>query len=68
MRRLSVQLSRIEETAAAMRPLYQQRKIRAIGVSNYSLEQMNVFQHVPPLHTARYLVRIASQLIASSSA
>lgn len=53
MRRLSVQLSRIEETAAAMRQLYQQRKIRAIGVSNYSLEQMNVFQHVAPLHTAQ---------------
>jgi aryl-alcohol dehydrogenase-like predicted oxidoreductase len=43
----------IEETAAAMYQLYQQGKIRAIGVSNYSLEQMNVFQHLAPLHTAQ---------------
>jgi aryl-alcohol dehydrogenase-like predicted oxidoreductase len=43
----------IEETAAAMHQLYKQGKIRAIGVSNYSLEQMNVFQHVAPLHTAQ---------------
>jgi aryl-alcohol dehydrogenase-like predicted oxidoreductase len=43
----------IEETAAAMYLLYKQGKIRAIGVSNYSLEQMNVFQHLAPLHTAQ---------------
>jgi aryl-alcohol dehydrogenase-like predicted oxidoreductase len=43
----------IEETAAAMYQLYKQGKIRAIGVSNYSLEQMNVFQQVAPLHTAQ---------------
>jgi aryl-alcohol dehydrogenase-like predicted oxidoreductase len=43
----------IEETAAAIHQLYKQGKIRAIGVSNYSLEQMNVFQHVAPLHTAQ---------------
>src|SRR5438093_3512896 len=43
----------IEETAEAMHQLYKQGKIRAIGVSNYSVEQMNVFQHVAPLHTAQ---------------
>jgi aryl-alcohol dehydrogenase-like predicted oxidoreductase len=43
----------IDETAAAMYQLYKQGKIRAIGVSNYSLEQMNLFQQVAPLHTAQ---------------
>ena len=43
----------IEETAAAMYQLYKQGKIRAIGVSNYSLEQMNVFRCAAPLHTAQ---------------
>src|SRR5438445_185980 len=43
----------IEETAAAMYELYKQGKIRAIGVSNYSLEQMNLFQQAAPLHTAQ---------------
>ena len=43
----------IEETAAAMHELYKQGKIRAIGVSNYSLEQMNLFQQAAPLHTAQ---------------
>jgi aryl-alcohol dehydrogenase-like predicted oxidoreductase len=43
----------IEETAAAMSQLYERGKIRAIGVSNYSPEQMNVFRHSAPLHTAQ---------------
>jgi aryl-alcohol dehydrogenase-like predicted oxidoreductase len=43
----------IEETAAAMHQLYKQGKIRAIGVSNYSLEQLNLFQQAAPLHTAQ---------------
>ena len=43
----------IEETATAMHQLYTQGKIRAIGVSNYSLEQMDVFRHAAPLHTAQ---------------
>jgi len=41
----------IEETAATLRELYEQGKIRAIGVSNYSPEQMARFQSVAPLHT-----------------
>jgi len=43
----------VEETAAAMHQLYKQGKIRAIGVSNYSLEQMNLFRHLAPLHTVQ---------------
>jgi aryl-alcohol dehydrogenase-like predicted oxidoreductase len=41
----------IEETAATLRGLYEQGKIRAIGVSNYSPEQMARFESAAPLHT-----------------
>jgi aryl-alcohol dehydrogenase-like predicted oxidoreductase len=41
----------IEETAATLRELYEQGKIRAIGVSNYSPAQMDRFKAVAPLHT-----------------
>src|ERR1700684_3970672 len=40
----------VEETAEAMRSLYEQGKIRAIGVSNFSVEQMARFRQVSPLH------------------
>jgi aryl-alcohol dehydrogenase-like predicted oxidoreductase len=40
----------IEETAEAMRTLYQHGKIRAIGVSNFSVAQMEAFRRVAPLH------------------
>ena len=40
----------VEETAEAMRSLYQQGKIRAIGVSNFSVAQMERFRQVAPLH------------------
>ena len=40
----------IEETAEAMYALYTQGKIRAIGVSNFSVEQMKQFRRVAPLH------------------
>jgi aryl-alcohol dehydrogenase-like predicted oxidoreductase len=40
----------VEETAEGMRLLYEQGKIRAIGVSNFSLAQMNSFRRVAPLH------------------
>jgi aryl-alcohol dehydrogenase-like predicted oxidoreductase len=43
----------IEETAAAMYALYKQGKIRAIGVSNYSLEQVNIFRYAAPVHVAQ---------------
>src|SRR5258705_6485165 len=41
----------IEETAATIGKLYEQGKIRAIGVSNYSPEEMVRFRAVAPLHT-----------------
>jgi aryl-alcohol dehydrogenase-like predicted oxidoreductase len=40
----------MEETAAAMASLYAQGKIRAIGVSNFSVAQMDAFRRVAPLH------------------
>jgi len=40
----------IEETAEAMRSIYEQGKIRAIGVSNFSVAQMECFRQVAPLH------------------
>ncbi|MGO9443039.1 MAG: aldo/keto reductase [Terriglobales bacterium] len=41
----------IGDTADAMRRLLEQGKIRAIGVSNFSPEQMDAFRAVVPLHT-----------------
>src|ERR1700738_2881782 len=40
----------IEETAGAMHALLRQGKIRAIGVSNFSVGQMEQFRRVAPLH------------------
>jgi aryl-alcohol dehydrogenase-like predicted oxidoreductase len=40
----------VEETAEAMRSLHEQGKIRAIGVSNFSVAQMARFRDVAPLH------------------
>jgi aryl-alcohol dehydrogenase-like predicted oxidoreductase len=40
----------IEETAEAMYTLMKQGKIRAIGVSNFSVLQMERFRRVAPLH------------------
>jgi len=40
----------MEETAGAMRELYQQGKIRAIGVSNFTVAQMQTFRAIAPLH------------------
>jgi aryl-alcohol dehydrogenase-like predicted oxidoreductase len=40
----------IEETAGAMRTLFEQGKIGAIGVSNFSVAQMELFRRVAPLH------------------
>ncbi|MGB9434341.1 MAG: aldo/keto reductase [Candidatus Acidiferrum sp.] len=41
----------IEETASTLGELYEQGKIRAIGVSNYSTDQVRQFQAAAPLHT-----------------
>jgi len=40
----------MEETAGAMRTLFEQGKIGAIGVSNFSVAQMELFRQVAPLH------------------
>jgi aryl-alcohol dehydrogenase-like predicted oxidoreductase len=40
----------IAETARAMRELFEQGTIRAIGVSNFSVKQMDEFRAVSPLH------------------
>lgn len=40
-----------EETASTLRELYEQGKIRAIGVSNFSPEQVRQFETAAPLHT-----------------
>jgi aryl-alcohol dehydrogenase-like predicted oxidoreductase len=40
----------VEETAEAMYALYNQGKIRAIGVSNFSVDQIKRFRRVAPLH------------------
>jgi aryl-alcohol dehydrogenase-like predicted oxidoreductase len=43
----------IEETAKTMLELFEQGKIRAIGVSNFSPQQMERFRAVAPLHSAQ---------------
>src|SRR5207237_7137208 len=40
----------IEETAEAMHVLFRQGKIGAIGVSNFSVQQMDQFRSVAPIH------------------
>jgi aryl-alcohol dehydrogenase-like predicted oxidoreductase len=43
----------IEETAEAMQTLFAQGKIRAIGVSNFSVAQIERFRHVAQLHVVQ---------------
>jgi aryl-alcohol dehydrogenase-like predicted oxidoreductase len=43
----------LEETAEALRDLKQAGKIRAVGVSNYSIEEMERFHSVTPIATAQ---------------
>ncbi len=40
----------VEETAEAMKALYEKGTIGAIGVSNFSVEQMERFRQVAPIH------------------
>ncbi len=44
-------LTKISETAETMNELLRQQKIRAIGVSNYSIDQMENFRKKVPLHS-----------------
>ncbi len=43
----------IEETAEALAGLYKAGKIRAVGVSNFSVAQMEAFRAVAPLHSSQ---------------
>ncbi|MBS0652394.1 MAG: aldo/keto reductase [Verrucomicrobia bacterium] len=43
----------IAETADTLHKLMKQGKIRAIGVSNFSVEQMEAFRKTAPLHTCQ---------------
>lgn len=43
----------IEETAAVLKELYEQGTIRAIGVSNFTVEQMERWRSVAPLHSCQ---------------
>jgi aryl-alcohol dehydrogenase-like predicted oxidoreductase len=43
----------MEETARAMKALYDAGKIRAIGVSNFSPDQIDEFARFAPLHTVQ---------------
>src|SRR2546429_1268277 len=43
----------VGEPAAAFRELFEQGTIRAIGVSNFSPEQMGIFRAVAPLHVVQ---------------
>ncbi|WP_377890149.1 aldo/keto reductase [Alkalihalobacillus sp. R86527] len=43
----------IEETATKMKEFYEEGKIHAIGVSNFSPEQMDEWQKYAPIHTSQ---------------
>lgn len=43
----------IGETAETMRDLYEQGKIRSIGVSNFSLAQLQQFRQIAPVHVVQ---------------
>jgi len=43
----------IDDTAEVLARLYRAGKIRAIGVSNYSPAEMDIFRSAAPLHTAQ---------------
>jgi len=43
----------VEETAEAMRTLFERGTIRAIGVSNFSVQQIERFRRVAPLHVVQ---------------
>lgn len=46
-------LTPIAETAQTMKKLYDQGKIRAVGVSNFSVEQIKEFTQYCPLHVSQ---------------
>jgi aryl-alcohol dehydrogenase-like predicted oxidoreductase len=55
----------IEETAEAMRTLYEEGTIRAIGVSNFSVAEMERFRAVAPLHVLQAPYNLFERAIES---
>jgi aryl-alcohol dehydrogenase-like predicted oxidoreductase len=51
----------LEETAEALYDLYEQGKIRAIGVSNFNAEQMERWRKVAPLHSNQLQLNLFQQ-------
>jgi len=52
---------RIEETAEAMHTLFKQGKIRAIGVSNFSVDQMEQFRRLRPcMYCSRPIIYLSA--------
>ena len=60
-------LTPIEETAEAMRVLYEQGKLHAIGVSNFSIEQMEKFRGVALLHVLQPPYNLFEQAIEADT-
>ena len=57
----------LEESAGALRELFEQGKIRAVGVSNMSLEQLIRFRRVCPLHAFQPAYNMLMREIESDS-
>jgi aryl-alcohol dehydrogenase-like predicted oxidoreductase len=56
---------RIEETAAAVREIYEQGVIKAVGVSNFTPDQMERFRRECPLHVVQPPYNIFERSIES---
>jgi len=59
--------SSVEETASTFRELYEQGKIRAIGVSNYSADQVKQFQAAAPYIKFNHLIIYSSVKSSTTS-
>jgi len=55
----------VQETAEAMHRLYQDGKIRAISVSNFSVQEISTFQESAPLHSLQVPYNIFERGIES---
>jgi len=55
----------VQETAEAVHRLYQHGKIRAIGLSNFSVEEIIAFQEVAPVHSLQVPYNIFEREIES---
>jgi aryl-alcohol dehydrogenase-like predicted oxidoreductase len=56
----------IEETADAMRQLWEQGRIRAIGVCNFTVDQMKQFERAAPIHTSQPPLNLFEQVSAKA--